>query len=254
MKYKKILTTTIIASLSLPLGAFAQANGSSGMSNDRDEDRQQNESRWETSQNERSSQWGTSSNDTQKMKKVKEKSLEDQTTADHLIGKKVVDREGNEIGEIKDIGLSQVVDRSDQSDDRKENQKDRNSDSPNNEWNDSNQRTGDMAATGQSGNNSDRAQSERDRYSTESNRNQTGDTDTARMGDRSGNGSTEFGMSQDSEQNEVRVYISTGDDELLQVSASQLTYDKEKDELSIDVSQSEIDSLPEAGDEIAARR
>lgn len=43
-------------------------------------------------------------------KRIKEDKLKDEKrTAEHLIGKKIVDRDGQKIGEIKDIGLSSVL-------------------------------------------------------------------------------------------------------------------------------------------------
>lgn len=46
----------------------------------------------------------------QDFKRIKEDKLKDEKrTAEHLMGKKIVDREGQTIGEIKDIGLSSVL-------------------------------------------------------------------------------------------------------------------------------------------------
>lgn len=46
----------------------------------------------------------------QDFKRIKEDKLKDEKrTAEHLIGKKIVDRDGQKIGEIKDIGLSSVL-------------------------------------------------------------------------------------------------------------------------------------------------
>jgi hypothetical protein len=46
----------------------------------------------------------------QDFKRIKEAKLKDEKrTAEHLMGKKIVDRDGQTIGEIKDIGLSSVL-------------------------------------------------------------------------------------------------------------------------------------------------
>ncbi len=131
----KLTLTTLLASSLIPLSALAQtgATGTSGVTgNSRSSDPSQSQSTSQSGSMSRDSQSTTSSTSRQQggqnqsirqqgmqssssslhaqnIKQVSEDQLKHQTTADKIIGAKVVDRSGQKIGKVKDVGLSQAM-------------------------------------------------------------------------------------------------------------------------------------------------
>lgn len=101
MNTKRILTS-VVASAALILPATLAANaGDRGTTSASGQHSGSN-----TSMNQG---WAGSSSSTAKIQHVNEDDLKHRVTADDLKGKDVVDRDGKKIGEVKDIGLTQVV-------------------------------------------------------------------------------------------------------------------------------------------------
>lgn len=117
MKHSKSEITTIalslLTALALPAAGMAQSQSQSG--SQQAQDTQQSAQRDRGAQSEAptvlddSIQIDTDNSMSTQVSKVTEDSLENKVTADRLIGKTVVDSEGNKIGTVKDVGLSDAL-------------------------------------------------------------------------------------------------------------------------------------------------
>lgn len=100
MKTKTQLTALLVAgSLVLPIGALAQSGTSTGANT--------NVPRSATSQMHTENH--ASATQGHDVKRVSADKLKDKITAERLKGKKVVDRDGQKIGKVKHVGLSQAL-------------------------------------------------------------------------------------------------------------------------------------------------
>jgi len=147
----------------------------------------------------------------QDFKRINEDKLKDEKrTAEHLIGKKIVDRDGQTIGEIKDIGLSSVL-----QDDS------------------SSQVAGTTGTTGTTGTSSTSTSS-------------TSPSASASVGAGAMTGRASMGMGMGQEK--VQLYVELDDDvgvegdDLAVIPASSVRYDSSKQELKLQISRSELAS------------
>ncbi len=113
---RSALKGTVIAALLLPLTALAQPDqhrppGSATSVEPKPGQSQSNTLSTPTDRSQQAPQYGVSvtATDSPGLQRVSEKELKQQLTADRLIGKKVKDRSGETIGKVKDIGLGEAV-------------------------------------------------------------------------------------------------------------------------------------------------
>lgn len=114
MKSKNQFTAFLVAgSLLLPISALAQSGTSTGSNPNRSNQGQHQGSNANSgsgqNQTSNSRQTGMHASMSGDVKRVSEDKMEDKITAEHLQGKKLVDRDGQKIGEVKHVGLSQVL-------------------------------------------------------------------------------------------------------------------------------------------------
>lgn len=238
------LKAAAIAALLLPVSAFGQAaggsSGSAGTSpGTSDSNPASDSTQYPRSLGSDRSSIGSSSTEsstsgmprrsrtssTSKIAKVSEDHLETRLTAEQLIGKSVVDREGNEIGEVKDVGLASVVKQSTQSSTLS-------GSSTSGDILGSNESLG--RPYGQSGAGIGTGQDS--------------------MGSISSAGSSSSSSSiRQAEESEVNVYISMKDDDsLLRVPASELSFNELSDQVRLNLSQSDLEQVPDASSSLAS--
>lgn len=250
MNNKKFTSLLAASSLLLPLGLFAQAgttggttSGSTGASGTSGTSTQSSQypstsgtstSRTPGQSSGQSSEWSRtgsshmSSSQHQNFRRIKEDKLENKITAERLKGKTVVDRDGQKIGTVKNIGLSAALQSGSDS-----------------QWQTS------AGSTGAGSTSDTRTAAGRTSGSTSGSSASMGTTANA-SGSMSATGSihgTSATASMGGQSGQVELYVELDDavgvsgDDLAVIPASRVQFDQQKDQLKLQIGRQEFASM-----------